>query len=236
MPTPSSWVMTATIAERPSIGPGLRRIVVTAPSRISPTPRGRRGITPGLTTGGGAQPHCVLADEAACPPQPPDGAGAGLLDGDRGGSAGRAAPGAWPGAAHSDAGGCRVDQPGYGGSLVSGRRSSSSGRPQPGVSDIALAPAQVAGARAPVDSSAHRVTARLRRGIRPAAHRTLARSSLGLLVAPLAWSHSDPRSFLARAPRCSIGLVALGPSLVPRSGSSLLHFSRFADPHPTMYA
>ena len=38
-------------------------------------------------------------------------------------------------------------------------------------------------------------------------------------------SHSDPRSFLARAPRRSIPTVAPGPSLVPRSGSSSLHYA-----------
>ena len=52
----SSWVTTATTAESPSMMPGCERMLEMAPSRISPTPSGRSGITPGL--GGGGAVHC----------------------------------------------------------------------------------------------------------------------------------------------------------------------------------
>ncbi len=55
-------VTTATASEMPRTVRQCVRMVETAPSRISPTPSGRSGITPGLAAGGGP-PHC--------PPQPP---------------------------------------------------------------------------------------------------------------------------------------------------------------------
>ena len=177
--------MTATMAERPSIGAGLRRMVVIAPSRISPTPSGRSGMTPGLTTGGGTHPHRVPAGDAGGAPQPPGG-GVPLPGGDPAGPGRSPAAGARSGAAQSGFGGWRVDQPGYGGSPGREEESSSSGLPQPGVSDMAISLLQVRRVRSgrPSDrsgTSCHEVSA-------------------AIVVAP----HSDPRSFLARVPRCSI--------------------------------
>ena len=46
-------VTTATVSEMPRTVRQWARMVETAPSRISPTPSGRSGITPGLAAGGG---------------------------------------------------------------------------------------------------------------------------------------------------------------------------------------
>ncbi len=48
-----SEVRLTTTAERPSMTFGLRRTLWIAPSRISPMPSGRRGMTPGLGAAGG---------------------------------------------------------------------------------------------------------------------------------------------------------------------------------------
>ena len=62
--TTTTSVTTATVSEMPRTVRQWVRMVATAPSRISPTPSGRSGITPGLAAGGGPpQP----------PPQPPGG-------------------------------------------------------------------------------------------------------------------------------------------------------------------
>ena len=50
--SPSTCVITATIAAAPMSSFGYLRIVVMAPSMISPTASGRSGITPGLIVGG----------------------------------------------------------------------------------------------------------------------------------------------------------------------------------------
>ncbi len=68
-----------TAADRPSCTFQCRRIVEIAPSRISPTPRGRSGTTPGLTSGGPcatqpAQPGCG-APGSGGPDQPGAGGG-----------------------------------------------------------------------------------------------------------------------------------------------------------------
>ncbi len=59
-------VTTATTSEIPRTVRQWARMVETAPSRISPTPSGRSGITPGLAAGGGAQG----ALQPGCPPHP----------------------------------------------------------------------------------------------------------------------------------------------------------------------
>ena len=51
--TVSTWVITATTADSPSISRGCARIAEIAPSRISPTPSGRSGMMPGFGGGGG---------------------------------------------------------------------------------------------------------------------------------------------------------------------------------------
>ena len=84
------WVRTATASEMPRTVRQCVRMVETAPSRISPTPSGRSGITPGLAAGGGPP---------QLPPQPgvpcPGGAVAGPAAGRRGagGRGGRPSPG-----------------------------------------------------------------------------------------------------------------------------------------------
>jgi hypothetical protein len=61
-------VTTATTAESPSMIAGWARMLEIAPSRISPTPSGRSGMTPGLGGGGGGA-HCPQAGPG-CGPAP----------------------------------------------------------------------------------------------------------------------------------------------------------------------
>ena len=88
-------VTTATVSEMPSTVRQWARMVETAPSRISPTPSGRSGITPGLAAGGGrpsrlpsrgAAGRAVAAVSAGAaggrvPPQPGPGGGGGAWPG-----------------------------------------------------------------------------------------------------------------------------------------------------------
>jgi len=61
--TVTSWVTTATKADSPSIRRGFARIVEIAPSRISPTPSGRSGMTPGF---GGCHAACWSCPHPLC--------------------------------------------------------------------------------------------------------------------------------------------------------------------------
>ena len=53
---PMSWLIPTTTADRPSITFQCSRTVEIAPSRISPMPSGRSGITPGLTAAAAGAP------------------------------------------------------------------------------------------------------------------------------------------------------------------------------------